>query len=108
MDERDLHCEHEHGENCDCSAETIFITFEDDQTVECNIVAVFDHNEQDYIAINPMETDEILIYKLIESLDSEDGMELVLIESDEEYNDVADIFYSILGDDQEYEDEEEE
>ena len=99
MDERELHCEHnhEHGEDCDCATETIFITFdEEEEDVECNVVAVFDHKDQDYIAINPIESEEILIYKLIDTENSEEGMELVVIESDEEYGEVTEVFYEVF------------
>lgn len=97
MDERELHCEHEHDEDCDCAAETIFITFDDEEEdVECNVIAVFDHKEQDYIAINPIESEEVLIYRLIGLEGSEDDMELVVIESDEEYTEVTEVFDTLF------------
>ncbi|MDD4439950.1 MAG: DUF1292 domain-containing protein [Tissierellia bacterium] len=112
-DEFDDNCE------CDCGCgdheeEIMTITLEDGTEVDCAIIAIFPVEEKDYIALLPLdeseEDGEVFLYEFKEH---EDGIELLSIESDEEYESVTEAFDEILeeadleelfDDDDEYED----
>lgn len=95
-------CEDEASEcGCGCGDEMeesiIYVTFddEDDTEVACSVLDIFECNGREYIAIAPKaEVDgedeaEVYFYRY-----SEDGEEVKLddIETDEEWNDVAELF----------------
>lgn len=90
--------------------EDIMVTLElDDGTqAECEILTIFTVKEQDYIALLPLddkgepnEEGEVFIYRYSE--DAEGNASLDNIESDEEYEIVADRFDELL-DEAEFED----
>jgi len=92
-------------ENCECGDEplpTVTLTLEDDTLLECNILGTFDVDDNDYIALVPIDGDEALIYKF--SQDDEGEVILSLIESDEEFQKASSAFYEFFEDD--FEDEE--
>ena len=99
--------EHEHDHDCDCGCnheeeyDTIFLTLDDDTEVECNVLGVFEVDGKEYIAVLPITDDTVLIYKY-----AEDGDDIILdvIEDDEEFEKVSEVFYDEFGE----EDEEEE
>jgi uncharacterized protein YrzB (UPF0473 family) len=83
--------------------EDIVVTLEldDGREVECEILTIFDVGEQDYIVLCPLKADgnrnddgEIYIYRYHE--DEEGNPDLSNIESDEEYEAVADRFDELL------------
>lgn len=98
-------CGHEEenttGCGCGCGDETeesiIYVTFddEDDTEVPCSVLDIFECNGREYIAIAPKadvdneDEAEVYFYRY-----SEDGEEVKLddIETDEEWNDVAELF----------------
>ena len=110
----DCGCEEENvnGCSCDCGDEEesiIYVTFddEDDTKVPCSVLDIFECNGREYIAIAPKsdvdqeDEAEVYFYRY-----SEDGEEVKLddIETDEEWNDVAELFdQNFFGD---FEDEE--
>jgi uncharacterized protein YrzB (UPF0473 family) len=73
------------------------ITLEDGTEVDCAIIAIFPVEEKDYIALLPLdgneEEGEVFLYEFKEN---EDGIELLSIESDEEYESVTLAFDEIL------------
>lgn len=88
----------------------IMVTLEldDGSQTECEILTIFTVNEQDYIALLPVddkgepnEDGEVFIYRYSE--DEEGNAALDNIESDEEYEIVADRFDELL-DEAEFED----
>lgn len=92
-------CDHDcHDDGCDCghdhdASSVIYITFDDEEKeVACDVLGIFDVDDQEYIALSPQDSEEILIYRY-----SEDGEEIKLdeIESDEEYEKVAEEFDTI-------------
>ena len=98
-DSQDCNCDHQHDDDCGCCAQdTMTITFDDGETTECNIIGVFEVEDLEYIAVNPIDSDEVLLYRYTES-DEEDGMNIEFIDSDEEYNKVTAVFYEILEED---------
>ena len=96
--------QHEHGEDCACEQDTMFITFDDGKEVECNIIGIFESDDLEYIAVNPVNSDEILIYRYMET-DEDNSMHIEFIHSDEEYNRVTDVFYKLIDDEDDYDDD---
>ena len=91
-------------DSCDCGCgcgdhdeEIMTITMEDGTEVDCAIIAIFPVEEKDYIALLPLdgneEEGEVFLYEFKEN---EDGIELLSIESDEDYELVANAFDAIL------------
>lgn len=90
--------EHEHGPGCGCGeTNTITIEFDDDTSVECEILGTFEADGKEYIALLKQdESEEILIYGFKEH---EDDVELIDIEDEEEFQKAADVLDELLGDD---------
>jgi uncharacterized protein YrzB (UPF0473 family) len=84
-------CEHDHEEDI------ITLTLEDGSELECAVVAIFPVEDNDYIALLPLENEEegdIFLYRYKEY---DDGtFELLSIQSDEEYDAVTQAFDEIL------------
>lgn len=83
---------------------TVTLTMDDDSEVECVVLTIFEAGERDYIALLPMdgkeaEEGEVYLYRYLETADGEPTLEN--IESDEEYEIVAEAFDELL-DEQEY------
>lgn len=81
----------------------IFVTLEldDDSELECKVIAIFEANDQDYIALLPVENeddeseeDELLFYRYSE--DEEGNPTLDNIENEAEFEIVADRFDELL------------
>ncbi|MFP3154127.1 DUF1292 domain-containing protein [Lachnospiraceae bacterium ZAX-1] len=82
----------------------VTLTLDDDTTLECSILTIFDVDDEEYIALLPLdengteaETDgemEILFYRYGE--DADGNPDLKNIEDDEEYELVADRFDELL------------
>lgn len=82
----------------------VTLTLDDDTEVECIVVTIFEANERDYIALLPIDDEnddegEVYLYRYSE--DEEGNPILDNIESDDEYEVVADRFDEWL-DEQEY------
>ncbi len=79
----------------------------DDNTVmECDVIGKFEVEEKVYIALLPDGNEDVLLYKFFEN----DGeIELDRIEEDEEYYNVAEVYYDLFGPTEEdYEESEDE
>ncbi|MCI8326479.1 MAG: DUF1292 domain-containing protein [Lachnospiraceae bacterium] len=79
----------------------VTLSLDDGTEVECDILTIFDVGDQDYIVLLPLEEDggenkegEVYIYRYFE--DEEGNPSLENIESDEEYEIVADRFDELL------------
>lgn len=94
----------EHNHNCDCGHEdcncneetvTVTLTLDNDEEVECAVLVIYTVDEQDYIALLPIdengenEDGEVYLYRYNE-VDGEP--ELSNIEDDDEYEAAADAF----------------
>jgi hypothetical protein len=96
----------------DEDAMRLTITMDDDEEVECSIVAIFPVEDKDYIALNPIESEigEVLLYRFIPLADDADGFSLRNIEDDEEFSAVVDAYDELMSgneyEDDEYEDDE--
>ena len=94
------------GKNIEENDDEMYVTLElDDGTeVECVVITIFEADGRDYIALLPedgeeAEEGEVFLYRFAE--DAEGNPDLSNIESDEEYEIVADAFDEWL-DAQEY------
>lgn len=81
----------------------VTLSMDDGSTVECEILTIFDVDEQNYIALLPLdeneepnEEGEVFLYRYFE--DEEGNPSLENIENDEEYEAVADRFDELLDD----------
>lgn len=83
---------------------TISMTLEDGTELVCDVVAIFPVDGIDYIALLPsdsvegFEEDEVFLYRFKELEDDE--IDLQQIESDEEYEKVADAFDQLLDEEE--------
>ena len=87
--------------NIDNEDEELFvtITLEDDSEIECEVLTIFEVEEQDYIPLlhdNGEEDGEIFIYRYFEDEDGEPGLDN--IETQEEFDMVSEVFDSIVED----------
>ncbi|MBS6727765.1 MAG: DUF1292 domain-containing protein [Lachnospiraceae bacterium oral taxon 082] len=100
MEEKDLF---ENGIVDDGSV-SVSITLDDDTVLECIVLNIFSAGGREYIAVMPETDDEEGTVYLYRYSETEDGQpELTNIETDEEYEIVADAFDELL-DDEEFED----
>ncbi len=88
-------------ENEEQEYDVITLTFEDNTTEDCIVLAVFGINDQDYTALMPLayaesddEEGEIYLYRYSEDADGEPILND--ISDDDEYEMVADAFDEIL------------
>ena len=94
--------EHKHNsdcghEDCNCNEETVTVTLtlDNDEEVECAVLVIYTVDEQDYIALLPIDENgenddgEVYLYRYNE-VDGEP--ELSNIEDDDEYEAAADAF----------------
>ena len=82
---------------------SVSITLEDDTVLECVVLNIFSAGDREYIAVMPEDdNDEGTVY-LYRYSETEDGQpELTNIETDEEYEIVAEAFDELL-DEEEFE-----
>ena len=87
--------------NLEESHDIITLTLEDDTEVECVVLSIFPVEEKEYIALMPVEelekdeeNSEVLLYRFSEPAEGE--LDLSNIETDEEYEVVAEAFSQIL------------
>ena len=75
---------------------TVTLTLDNDQTLECLVLTIYETNGQKYIALLPLDEEgdntdgEVFIYRYLESEDGEPELDNIL--DDEEYEIAADAF----------------
>lgn len=90
------------GDCASCGGEgvTVTLTLDDDSTVECMIVGIFDAGEKEYIALLPLDENgqnsdgEVYLYRY--TVSPQGTPELENIESDEEYEIASEAFDELL------------
>ncbi len=90
------------GDCASCGGEgvTVTLTLDDDSTVECAIVGIFDANNKEYIALLPLDENgqnsdgEVYLYRYL--VDPLGNPQLENIETDDEYEAVSDAFDELL------------
>ena len=83
---------------------TVTLTLDDGTELECVVLTIFEAGEKEYIALLPLdgreaEDGEVYLYRYVEDINGNPDLEN--IDSDEEYEIVADAFDELL-DDQEF------
>lgn len=84
----------------DLQEDYVDMVLDDGTELHCDVVAIFPVNNQDYIALLPdkvidgYEEDEVFLYRYTDKGD--ENIELGQIESEEEYEMVADAFDELL------------
>ncbi|RGO28305.1 DUF1292 domain-containing protein [Dorea sp. OM02-2LB] len=75
---------------------TVTLTLDNDETLECLVLTIYETNGQKYIALLPLDEEgdntdgEVFIYRYLESEDGEPELDNIL--DDEEYEIAADAF----------------
>ncbi len=75
---------------------TVTLTLDNDETLECLVLTIYETNGQKYIALLPLDEEgdntdgEVFIYRYMESEDGEPELDNIL--DDEEYEIAADAF----------------
>ena len=98
-------CGHDHDhdmEELNEELDTITLTLDDDTELQCSILGVFDVEgieDKEYIALLPLdgreaEDGEVYLYRYVEDINGNPDLEN--IDSDEEYEIVADAFDELL------------
>ena len=96
---------HEHGDDCGCGHHhTIELTLENDETINCTVLGVFEVEgfDKEYIALLPENGEDVYFYVYNEH---DDGVELTNIEDEDEFNKVGEEFMAMLEEDEETEEE---
>lgn len=80
---------------------SVTITLEDDSVIECVVLSIFSAGDREYIAVmSEDDSDEGRVYLYRYSETSEGEPELTNIETDEEYELVADAFDELLDEEE--------
>lgn len=90
------------GDCASCGGEgvTVTLTLDDNSTVECMIVGIFDAGEKEYIALLPLDENgqnsdgEVYLYRY--TVSAQGTPELENIETDEEYEIASEAFDELL------------
>ena len=72
----------------------ITLEFDDGTEEECGILGVFEALDKEYIALNPLGTEDVFIYGYKEY---EEDYELTDIEDEEEFNEIGQLFEERLS-----------
>jgi len=97
-------CNHEHEDDFEdidfgdfnLDEDIIILTLEDDTELQCLILGIFDVDENEYIALQPIGEEEVLLYRYNEIGDED--FELLPIENQDEFDRVAEVFDSLYLD----------
>jgi uncharacterized protein YrzB (UPF0473 family) len=81
-------CDHDHHEE-----QVLNVVFDDGEEKACLVLAIIEYEEKEYVALLPKGQEDYYIYGYHED---ETGVELIPIESEEEFNTVGDIFENEL------------
>lgn len=88
----------------DLNHDTVTLFLDNDEQVECDVIAIFPARDGDYIALEPQNgEDQVYLYRFSENPDDESSPILDNIESDEEFEEVSEAFYEYM-DENDFED----
>ena len=89
------------GDCASCGGDvTVTLTLDDDSTIECGIIGIFDADNREYIALLPLDENgtnsdgEVYLYRY--QKDAAGNPQLENIASDEEYEIASDAFDELL------------
>lgn len=86
----DCGCGHDHEHE---EYQTIKLTLEDGKEITAAVIEMFELEEKTYIALLPIEEEKVFLYEFKQH---DDGIELINIESEEEYESVSQAFVSLM------------
>lgn len=92
-------CDHEgcnHDHDHDHDVDIIYLTLDDGEELECEVIGFFEVEGVEYIALVPVDDDQVFLYRYEEY---EDGFDLINIEDDEEFDIVSEAFYALFAED---------
>lgn len=92
---------HSHGlhEGCQCNdnhhgnMDMIYLTLEDGSELKCEVVVVYEVEDKEYMVLLPEGGNNVFLYEYEES---EEGPKLSIIEDDNEFNKVAEVYNSMI------------
>ena len=99
---------HNHDEECGCGCghnhefdeedyeeemDIIYLTLDDDTEMECAVLGIFEVEDDEYIALVPLDEEEVFLYRFIEEGDE---FELLTIDDDEEFETVSEAFQMLF------------
>lgn len=89
---------HEHDNcGCDCGCndemDIIYLTLDDGTEIECAVLGTFEVDDYEYMALVPVDDEQVLLYRLEED---EEGLDLINIEDDEEFEIVSEAFHELF------------
>lgn len=100
-------CNHNHHEGEECNhdhheeeTEIMYLTLEDGTKIKSEVVTIFEVDEKDYIVLLPEENENVYLYRY-EEVQGEP--EVSIIEDDDEYDKAAEVYNSMLEEDDEKE-----
>ncbi|WP_242851739.1 DUF1292 domain-containing protein [Caloranaerobacter sp. TR13] len=93
-------CNHEHTHDHEHDHEyedfpRIHLILEDDKEVECLVLTTIELRDKEFVALLPVGEERVLLYEFKET---EEGINLINIESDEEFELVSKAFLEEFGD----------
>lgn len=102
----DEHCNHDHNHDHDHDHEhedmdVIYLTLDDDTELECAVLGIFEVEDKEYIALLPIDDEEVLLYEYKELEDEE--FDLLPIE-EEDFELVSEAFNALYSEDDEEDD----
>lgn len=98
--EHDENCNHDHGHEGE--KDIIYLTFENDEEVECEVMGIFEVEDKEYMALFIEAEGAILLYQYKES---DEDFDLIPIEDEKELELVSNAYVELFEDDVEYDDQ---
>lgn len=94
----DHNCDHDH-DNLEEGLDSIVLTLDDDTELSCGVLGIFEvpEEDKDYIALVSMEDEQVLLYRYLEDEIDPDIFSLESIETDEEFEKVAEVFHNLFA-----------
>lgn len=90
----------------DLDHDTVTLFLDNDEQVECDVIAIFPARDGEYIALAPQQEEadaQVYLYRFKENPEDETSPILENIEDDEEFDEVSEAFYEYM-DENDYED----
>jgi hypothetical protein len=95
--EHECDCE---GDDCDCGSDTVTLEMEDGTLKDFSVLEIVQYEGKSYAALAEVDGDQ---YDILRMEESEDNLELSVIDDEDEYNAVAAIFDELFLDEAEEE-----
>lgn len=101
--EDNMHDEREDLESHSANEESIMhLVLDDDTELDCMVLGFFQVDENEYIALFPVDEEKaesgVLLYEYVEL--EEDEFDLLSIEDDKEFEEVSQVFYKLFSEEE--------